>query len=132
GRGAGAPGFGGGLMFGGAVGLVGATADASSGGDPTTPVQAMLAAAGIPVDGRVLVDEDELALERALASEAALTVVVAGPGGSGGETVRRVLARLSGTRLVLNERMLAAPAASYRRHDRPLPPRAERPPPPPP
>jgi nicotinamide-nucleotide amidase len=110
----------------GGVRLVGVTADASSGGDATAPVQAVLAAAGIPVDGRVLVDEDELALERALASEAALTVVVAGPGGSGGETVRRVLARLSGTRLVLNDRMLAALEASYRRHDRTLPRRSER------
>jgi nicotinamide-nucleotide amidase len=110
----------------GGVRLVGVAADALSGGDPTAPVQAVLVAAGVPVDGRVLVDEDDLALERALASDAALTVVVAGPGGSAGETVRRVLARLSGTRLVLNERMLAALDASYRRHDRPLPRRAER------
>jgi PncC family amidohydrolase len=106
--------------------LVGVAADASSGGDPTAPVQALLVAAGVPVDGRVLVDDDEVALERALASDAALTVVVTGPGGSAGETVRRVLARLSGTRLILNDRMLAALEASYRRHDRPLPRRAER------
>src|SRR5215470_15944828 len=106
--------------------LVGVAADASSGGDPTAPVQALLVAAGVPVDGRVLVDDDEVALERALASDASLTVVVTGPGGSAGETVRRVLARLSGTRLVLNDRMLAALEASYRRHDRPLPRRAER------
>src|SRR5207247_1582261 len=66
------------------------------------------------------------ALARALGPEAPRAVVVAGPGGSAGETVRRVLARLSGTRLVLNERMLAALEASYRRHDRPLPRRAER------
>jgi nicotinamide-nucleotide amidase len=59
-------------------------------------------------------------------SRPSLTVVVTGPGGSAGETVRRVLARLSGTRLVLNDRMLAALEASYRRHDRPLPRRAER------
>jgi len=37
-----------------------------------------------------------------------------------------VLARLAGARLVLNERMLAALEASYRRQDRPLPRRAER------
>jgi len=110
----------------GGVRLVGVAADAASGGDPTAPVQAALVAAGVPVDGRVLVDEDDLALERALASDASLTVVVAGPGGSAGETVRRVRARLSGTRLVLNDRMLAALEASYRRHDRPLPRRAER------
>src|SRR5256885_2211493 len=110
----------------GGVRLVGVAADAASGGDPTAPVQSALVAAGVPVDGRVLVDDDEPVLERTLGSDAALTVVVAGAGGSAGETVRRVLARLSGTRLVLNERMLAALEASYRRHDRPLPRRAER------
>ena len=110
----------------GGVRLVGVAADAASGGDPTAPVQSALVAAGVPVDGRVLVDDDEPVLERTLGSDAALTVVVAGPGGSAGETVRRVLARLSGTRLVLNERMLAALEASYRRQDRALPRRAER------
>ncbi len=110
----------------GGVRVVAVAADAASGGDPTAPVQAALVAAGVPVDGRVLVDDDEPALERALGADASLTVVVAGPGGSAGETVRRVLARLSGTRLVLNDRMLAALEAAYRRHDRPLPRRAER------
>src|SRR5436190_21752587 len=110
----------------GGVRLVGVAADAASGGDPTAPMQAALVAAGVPIDGRVLLDEDEPALERALGPDAALTIVVAGPGGSAGETVRRVLARLSGTRLVLNERMLAALEASYRRQDRALPRRAER------
>src|SRR5262249_32690337 len=106
--------------------LVGVAADASSGGDPTAPVQALLVAAGVPVDGRVLVGDDEGALERALGSDAALTVVVPGPGGSAGGTGGRVLARVSVTLLVLNDRMLAALEASYRRHDRPLPRRAER------
>ena len=113
-------------MSGGGVRVIGVAADAASGGDPTAPVQAALVAAGVPVEGRVLVDDDEAALERALSPEAPLAVVVAGPGGSAGETVRRVLARVSGTRLVLNERMLAALEASYRRQDRPLPRRAER------
>jgi nicotinamide-nucleotide amidase len=40
--------------------------------------------------------------------------------------VRRALARVAGTRLVLNERMLAALEARHRRVDRPLPRRAER------
>jgi nicotinamide-nucleotide amidase len=110
----------------GGVRLVGVAADAAAGGDPTGPVQAVLAAAGVPVEGRVLVDDEEAALERALAPEAPLSVVVAGPGGSAGETVRRVLARLAGARLVLNERMLAALEAAYRKLDRPLPRRAER------
>ena len=113
-------------MTAGGVRLVAVAADAASGGDPTAPVQAALATAGVPIDGRVLIDEDEAALERALGVEALLTVVVAGPGGSAGEIVRRVLARLSGTRLVLNDRMLTALEAAYRRIDRPLPRRAER------
>jgi nicotinamide-nucleotide amidase len=88
-------------------------------------VGAALAAAGIAVDSRVLVEEDEAALERALLPEG-LTVVLAGPGGSAGDIVRRVVARVAGTRLVLNERMLAALEEAHRRHDRPLPRRAER------
>lgn len=88
-------------------------------------VGAALAAAGIALDSRVLVGEDEAALERALLPEG-LTVVLAGPGGSAGDVVRRVVARVAGTRLVLNERMLAALEEAHRRHDRPLPRRAER------
>ncbi|HEV8473434.1 MAG TPA: nicotinamide-nucleotide amidohydrolase family protein [Methylomirabilota bacterium] len=108
------------------VRLIGVAADAAASGDPTAPVHAALAAADVPVEGRVLVDDDESALERALAAEAALTVVVAGPGGSAGDTVRRALARRTGTRLVLNERMLAALEEAHRKQDRALPRRAER------
>jgi nicotinamide-nucleotide amidase len=108
------------------VRLVGVAVDAAVSGDPTAPVHAALGAAGVPVEGRVLVDDDEDALERALAAEAALTVVVAGPGGSAGETVRRAIARRTGTRLVLNERMLSALQDTYRKQDRALPRRAER------
>jgi nicotinamide-nucleotide amidase len=96
-----------------------------TGADATTAVHATLVAAGIPVAGRVLVDEDEAALEQALGAEG-LAVVVAGPGGSAGDVVRRVIARVSGTRLVLQERMLSALEDAYRRRDRPLPRRAER------
>jgi nicotinamide-nucleotide amidase len=96
------------------------------GPDATTGVQSALAAAGVPIDGRVLVDEDEAALEQALGADATLAVVVAGPGGSAGDVVRRVIARLTGTRLMLHERMLAALEDAYRRRDRPLPRRAER------
>jgi nicotinamide-nucleotide amidase len=53
-------------------------------------------------------------------------VVVAGPRGSAGDVVRRVIARVSGARLVLQERMLAGLQDMYRRRDRPLPRRAER------
>lgn len=97
-----------------------------AGADATTAVHATLVAAGVPVAGRVLVDEDEAAFEQALAGEAGLAAIVAGPGGSAGDVVRRVIARVSGTRLVLQERMLGALQEASRRRDRPLPRRAER------
>jgi nicotinamide-nucleotide amidase len=92
-------------------------------------VTATLSAAGVAVASRVFIDDDEPALERALRADGtapALTVVVAGGGGSAGDIVRRVLARVAGVRLVLNERMLAALEESHRRLDRPLPRRSER------
>ncbi|HEX5814218.1 MAG TPA: nicotinamide-nucleotide amidohydrolase family protein [Methylomirabilota bacterium] len=97
-----------------------------AGADATAPVHAALVVAGIPVAGRVLMDEDETALEQALAGDAGLVVVIAGPGGSAGDVVRRVIARVSGARLVLHERMLGALQEASRRRDRPLPRRAER------
>jgi nicotinamide-nucleotide amidase len=87
---------------------------------------AALAVAGVTVVSRVYVDEDDAALEHALPGDGALNVIVAGPGGSGGDVVRRVVARVAGTRLVLNERMLAALQETHERMDRPLPRRAER------
>jgi nicotinamide-nucleotide amidase len=96
-------------------------------GDPEgAAVVAALSSAGIPVRARVFVDEDDGALGQALAAEGGLTIVVAGPGGSAGDVVRRVLARAAGVRLALNERMLAAIEESYRRRDRAMPRRAER------
>jgi nicotinamide-nucleotide amidase len=89
-------------------------------------VATALAGAGLEVESRTLVEEDEAALERALAPASAVVVIVAGPGGSTGDVVRRVLARATGTRLVLNERMLAALEEQHRRRDRPLPRRDER------
>jgi competence/damage-inducible protein CinA-like protein len=88
-----------------------------------------LVAAGLPLAARECVDEDEPAVEVALrhALEAwTLVVVLAGAGGAGGELVRRALARLTGARLVLNERLLAALDQASQRRDRPLPRRAER------
>jgi nicotinamide-nucleotide amidase len=102
---------------------VGAAAEADPEG---VAVAARLGEAGVPVAGRAVVEEDEAALERALAPEEALTVILAGAGGSAGDVVRRVLARLTGARLVLHERMLAALTERWRRLDRPLPRRAER------
>jgi len=89
-------------------------------------VAAALGAAGVAVVSRVFVEDDEGALERALGSEEALTVVLAGGGGSAGDIVRRVLARVTGARLVLNERLLTTLQERYRRLNRPLPRRAER------
>jgi competence/damage-inducible protein CinA-like protein len=89
-------------------------------------VAAALAAAGVAVASRVFVEDDEGALERALGADEALTVVLAVGGGSAGDIVRRVLARVTGARLVLNERLLTTLQERYRRLDRPLPRRAER------
>jgi nicotinamide-nucleotide amidase len=89
-------------------------------------VAAALGAAGVAVVSRVFVEDDESALERALGSDEALTVVLAGSGGSAGDIVRRVLARVTGARLILNERLLTTLQERYRRLDRPLPRRAER------
>ena len=89
-------------------------------------VAAALGAAGVAVVSRVFVEDDESALERALGSDEVLTVVLAGAGGSAGDIVRRVLARVTGARLVLNERLLTTLQERYRRLDRPLPRRAER------
>lgn len=97
-----------------------------SAGVDDVPVAAALAAAGVAVVSRTFVEDDEGALERALGPDEALTVVLAGAGGSAGDIVRRVLARVTGARLVLNERVLAALQERYRRLDRPLPRRAER------
>ena len=94
--------------------------------DDTVAVATALASDGVVLESRTVVDEDEAALERALTPAAPLTVLVAGPGGSTGDVARRVLARVTGARLVLNERMLAALGELHRRRDRPLPRRDER------
>ena len=89
-------------------------------------VAAALVEAGVPVASRVVLDEDEATLERALTADDGLTVVIAGGGGSSGDVVRHVLSRAVGARLVLSERFLAALEERYRRLDRPVPRRAER------
>ena len=98
-------------------------------GTPTAPVDddavvvtSALAAAGVGLESRTVVDEDETALERSLTPAAPLTIIVTGPT----DIARRVLARATGTRLVLNEKMLAALEDVHRRRDRPLPRRDER------
>ncbi len=103
------------------VGVAGAPAD-----DQFAAVAGVLAGVGLPTVARVLIEDDEAALERALAADVALTIVVAGPGGSTGDVVRRALARLAGARLVFSERMLAALEAAAQRRNRPLPRRDDR------
>ena len=95
-------------------------------GADTAAVATALTDAGVAVVSRIFVEDDESALERALAPDETLTVVLASGGGSAGDIVRRVLARVAGARLVLNERVLTALQERYRRLDRPLPRRAER------
>lgn len=95
-------------------------------GTESAVVGATLMAAGMPVASRVFIDDDEAALERALGPGDALTVIIAGPGGSEGDIVRRALARAVGARLVLSDRMRAALEDHYRYLDRPLPRQAER------
>ncbi len=105
---------------------VGAAPSAGLADPEAAAVVAALTEAGVSVLSRIAIDDDEGALERALAPDDGLTVVLAGSGGSAGDIVRRVLARAAGARLVLSERFLAALEARYRRLDRPVPRRAER------
>lgn len=84
---------------------------------------------GLPVASRQVVDEDEPALEAALRGAIGaygLIVILGAGGGSGGEIVRRVLARVTGARLILNERLLATLEAVHARRDRPMPRRDDR------
>ncbi len=84
---------------------------------------------GLPVASRQVVDEDEPALEAALRGAIGaygLIVILGAGGGSGGEIVRRVLARVAGARLILNERLLATLEAVHARRDRPMPRRDDR------
>ena len=88
-----------------------------------------LLAEGLPVLGRAVVDEDEGALEaslRAALETAGLVVVLAASGGSSGEIVRRVVARLAEARLVLSERMLSALEEDFSRRGQAMPRRLDR------
>jgi nicotinamide-nucleotide amidase len=106
------------------------TAQVAGGDDPggRLVVRALLAE-GLPVASRQLVDEDEAALESALVaalSRPGLVVVLAAPGGSGGELVRRMIARLAGVRLVLSERFLEAMEGEYAARGQAMPRRMDR------
>lgn len=105
---------------------VGGASSAALADPEVAAVAAALTEAGVAVVSRTAIDDDEGALERALAPDDGLTVVLAGGGGNAGDIVRRVLARAAGRHLVLSERFLAALEERYRRLDRPVPRRAER------
>jgi len=88
-----------------------------------------LSALGVLVVSRQVVDASEAALEPALrgALDAkGLVVVLAKPGGSDGELVPRVVGRLTGARLVLNERRLASIEGSFARRGKAMPRRLDR------
>lgn len=87
---------------------------------------AALGAAGLDVGARIFVEEEGVALDRALALTETLALIIAGPAGSGAEAVCRALARLAGTSLVFSEGLLAALTDAAARHDRPLPRRDDR------
>jgi len=88
-----------------------------------------LGALGVLVVSRQVVDASEAALESALRGvldARGLVVVLAKPGGSEGELVPRVVGRLTGGRLVLNERRLASIEASFTRRGKAMPRRLDR------
>jgi nicotinamide-nucleotide amidase len=88
-----------------------------------------LQADGVPVASRQVVDEDETAVEEALRGAlevASLVVVLAHPGGSSGEVVRRALSRLTGSRLVLNDKLLALLEEDFARRGQAMPRRLDR------
>ncbi|MCI0547432.1 MAG: nicotinamide-nucleotide amidohydrolase family protein [Candidatus Rokubacteria bacterium] len=88
-----------------------------------------LRAEGLPIAWRQVVDEDEADLAAALAGcldRPGLVVVLARPGGSSGEIVRRTLARLLGLRLVFSERLLAALEEAFAARGQAMPRRMDR------
>jgi nicotinamide-nucleotide amidase len=110
----------------GGVRIVSVGAPVESGGHPdASAIAVSLGAAGLPVSAHVVIDDDEVALEGAL-DVGGVIAVVATVGGSAGDSVRRVLARITGARLRLHERMRAVLEAHYAKRDRPLPRSAER------
>jgi len=92
-------------------------------------VASVLSSHGIPIASRQIVDEDEPAVEAALrwgVEAHGLTVILSPTSGSAGEVVRRVLARVTGTRLFLSERLLRELEAAHTRAGQAMPPRLDR------
>ena len=84
---------------------------------------------GVPVASRQIVDEDAAALEPVLGAALAsggLVVVLAPPGGSEGDVVRRALSRQTGARLVLNDKLHALLQEDHARRGQAMPHRLDR------
>src|SRR5262249_56493039 len=84
---------------------------------------------GVAVASRQSVDGDAEAGEAALGAALGapgLVVVLDPPGGWGGEIARRMLARLSGSRLVLNDRLRELLERDCARRDQAMPRRLDR------
>lgn len=104
-------------------------AEADADDAPARAVARALAASGIVVTSRQVVDESEAALIPALRGaleREGLVVILAQPGGSSGELVPRAVSRLTGRRLVLHERKLRQLEAAFNRRGQALPHRLER------
>jgi nicotinamide-nucleotide amidase len=110
----------------GAARVVGVGSGAPRVAEDVDALALILETAGVLVASRTVVEPDEAAIEQALPPGAPLTVIVAGADGSEGDLVRRVIARVTGARLVLNDRAFALLEARHHRIDRPLPRAAER------
>lgn len=115
-------------MIGARVVTVGAAHVATRDDAAGLMVARALLSEGLPVLSREIVDEDEAALEMALgaAGRAGLTVLLAAPGGSAGEIVRRVVARTAGARLILHGRLLDLMQEEFARRGQAMPRRADR------
>ncbi|HET7875636.1 MAG TPA: nicotinamide-nucleotide amidohydrolase family protein [Methylomirabilota bacterium] len=103
---------------------------ALAGDDPAGRLVARaLLAQGLPVGSRQVVDEDDAALEpalRAALETPGVIVLLAPPGGSAGDLVRRALSRLAGARLVLNPKLLSLLEADFARRGQAMPRRRDR------
>jgi nicotinamide-nucleotide amidase len=100
--------------------------------DAVVAVTTALAGAGTPVTARVVVEDDDVAFEEALAAPADLTIVLVAPGTGtafgtpAADVVRRALADVTGARLTPSEKMRAGLEQAARSRGHPVPRVAER------
>jgi len=110
--------------------VAGAALDADD--DAIAAVTTALAAAGAPVTARVIVEDDDVALEEALAAPSDLTIILAVPGTAAAlatpaaDVVRRALADVTGARLMPSEKIRAGLEQAALSRGRPLPRLTER------